>query len=438
MMYTSLLIVEDDALLAESIKSFAEDTFDKVLTAKNIQEAQRLIIAHNPHVILLDNRLPDGHAINYIKTFKEISPLSEIIVMTAYGDSNTIVKSIKLGAFHYIPKPFEVDELLNLLKRALEQVKNHLSQYPNIELIGNSPPMVKIKEIINRIKDFDIPVLITGETGTGKEMVAKMIHYTSKKKYLPFIAVNCSAIPHELFESEMFGYEKGAFTGADKRKIGLLEEAGEGTLFLDEIGDMPLELQAKLLRVLEEKNFRRLGGIQDIPFKGRLIAATNKDLEDRVRKGEFRDDLFFRLNVINIKIPPLRNRKEDIPLLVEHFIDFYSHKYNKKITGVSPRLLEKLLGYDWPGNIRELKNIIERAVILSDKGILDIEDVIFPLKSRDEINIQKKLLSLKEVEKNHIVQVLKATRGNKSEAARLLGITRTTLRKKIKEYGIKV
>ena len=438
MMETSLLIVEDDDLLTLSIKSYAENIFEKVLTAKNLQDAQRLVIAHNPHVILLDNRLPDGYGINFIKTFKELSPLSEIIIMTAYGDSNTIVKSIKLGAFHYIAKPFEVDELLNLLKKALEQVKSHLSQYPQIEFIGNSPLILKIKEIIHRVKDFDIPVLITGETGTGKELVAKLIHYSSKRKYMPFVAVNCSAIPHELFESEMFGYEKGAFTGAERRKIGLLEEAGEGTLFLDEIGDMPLDLQAKLLRVLEEKNFRRLGSTQDIPFKARLIAATNKDLEEKVQKGEFRDDLFFRLNVINIKIPPLRERKEDIPLLVEYFVDLYSRKYNKKIIGVSPALLERLVDYEWPGNIRELRNLIERAVILSDKRLLGIEDIIFPLKPKSEKLLNNKPLTLKEVEKNHIEQVLKVTQGNKSEAARLLGITRTTLRKKIKEYGIKV
>ncbi len=436
-MNSSLLIVEDDMLLINTLRTYAENIFAQVFVAHNAQMAQKIASAYEPYVILLDNKLPDGYGVDLIPLLKKISPKSEIILMTAYGDTDTIINSIKMGAFHYVSKPFEIEELLNLLKKALMHVKNKISQLPQIHFVGNSPAILKIRELISRVKDVDVPILITGETGTGKEMVAKLIHMTGSRKYQPFVAINCTAIPNELFESEIFGYEKGAFTGATTRKAGLLEEAGEGTLFLDEIGDMPLELQAKLLRVLEDRTFRRLGGTKLIPFKARLITATNKNLELLVKEGKFRDDFFFRINIIQLRIPPLRERKEDIPLLVKYYLNFYSQKYNKKIKGISPEAMNSLINYEWPGNIRELKNLIERAIILTNSDFLDFKSFSFSLKPLfTQIESKNELLTLEEVERNYIEQILRITRGNKSEAARILGITRTTLRSKIKKYHI--
>ena len=435
-----LLIVEDDRLLLTSLQSYAEDIFEEVYGAVTLEEARKLALVHSPHVILLDDRLPDGNGIDSIPLLKEIDPIAEIIVMTAYGDSKTIVDAIKSGAFHYIAKPFEVTEVLNLLKKAAKQVKLNLDRFANrdfeFEIIGNSDAIKKVKNLIEKVKDFDIPILITGETGTGKELVAKQIHFKSKRRSNPFVDVNCSAIPSELFESEVFGYEKGAFTGADKRKIGLMEEASEGTLFLDEIGDMPLPMQAKLLRVLEERKFRRLGGVKDIPFKARVIAATNKQLKKEIKKGLFRDDLYFRINVITIEIPPLRERKEDIPYLVEYFVDLYARKYRKKIKRISPELLKRFEEYSWPGNVRELRNLIERAVILSEGEEIKCNELfVFP-SSQEEEKHYSSVMSLKEVEKKHIKYILEYTGWNKSRAAKILGITRTTLRNKIREYNL--
>jgi len=432
-----LLIVEDDELLANSIAEYVKEMFDEVYLTKRIQDAKTMLIAHSPEIILLDNRLPDGDGLSVLGLFKEINPVSEIIIMTAYGDNKTIVESIKKGAFHYISKPFEIDEVINLLNKAREHVKTKIERFNldinNIELIGTSVYLRNIKEIIERIKDFDVPVLITGETGTGKEVVAKRIHYTSIRKHKPFVAVNCSTIPSELFESELFGYEKGAFTGAVSKRKGLFEEVEDGTLFLDEIGDMPLHMQTKILRVIEERRYRRIGGNGEIPFRGRVIAATNKNLREEIDKGSFREDLFFRLNVINIEIPPLRERKEDIVALVDYFVQIYSKRYHKNISKIEKCFYNRILAYDWPGNVRELKNVIERAVILSRGKKLDCESIYF---ENSRTKLYSPLMSLEDVEKVHIKNVLEHVNWNKSKAAKILGISRITLRNKIKKYEL--
>ncbi|MBF0467159.1 MAG: sigma-54-dependent Fis family transcriptional regulator, partial [Nitrospirae bacterium] len=373
--------------------------------------------------------------------------VTQVIVMTAYGTIEDAVETMKLGAFDYITKPFAIDEFLLLIERALEikrlreeniRLKKDLSKcYSAPNIIGESNEMKKIFSIISNISTLDTTVLILGESGTGKEIVATTIHYQSKRNERPLIKVNCAALPDGLIESELFGHEKGAFTGALKRKPGRFELANGGTIFLDEIGDISLLNQAKLLRVIQERQFERVGGTATMAVDVRIIAATNKNLQEEVKAGRFRKDLFYRLNVVPINMPPLRERKEDIPALLEFFMDKYRGKLSKKVS-FSKDAADMLLTYDYPGNVRELENIIERCVTLSTDVVIEKDEL--PSFIENGIYVAKScLLSdvAADAEKYHIIRVLKTTQGNKTKSAEILGISRKTLWEKMHAYGIK-
>lgn len=451
-MKKKLLVIDDEPLIRMSLSEGLKDETLDVITAQAGTEAIKLINSENFDFIITDLKLPDISGIDILKYVKNISPETSVIMMTAYGTSDTAVESIKMGAFDYITKPFSIEEIKILLKRAekltkLEEenvlLKKQLTKQANIEIVGISRPIVDIKNSILTIANNDSPVLITGETGSGKELIADAIHYFSRRKNAPYIKINCAAIPETLLESELFGYERGAFTGAFQQKKGKIELANSGTLFLDEIGDMPATLQAKLLRVLETKEIERLGGTNSQKLDLRIICATKKNLKEEIKLGNFREDLFYRVNVFSIHLPPLRERKEDIPLLAYHFLQLHSTATNKKITTISDKTLRILNSYTFPGNVRELNNIIERAVMLCSDGIIDTS--ILPhellMTSTEEIpckNNSKLKNILEECEKTTIIRVLKEAGGKKTEAAIRLGITRKTLWEKIKKHHIKL
>jgi two-component system response regulator AtoC len=397
-------------------------------------------------VVVTDVRLPDMDGFDIVREITRQGE-SQVIVMTAFGTIKDAVEAMKLGALEYITKPFSLDEFLLLVDRALELKRlkednirlrkdlNRCYRAPNI--VGESTAMKKVFSLVERISASDSTVLILGESGTGKELVATALHYQSHRKGKPLIKVNCAALPEGLIESELFGHEKGAFTGAMRRKPGRFELANEGTIFLDEIGDVPLSTQSKILRVIQERQFERIGGTATLTVDVRILAATNRNLEEEVRAGRFREDLFYRLNVIPLLLPPLRERREDIPGLIEFFMDKYRKKLSKNVR-LSGETVEALLAYDYPGNVRELENAIERCVTLSGSDVIGKEElpdtVAIPQQAADRL-----LLSdvAADAEKNHILEVLKTTRGGKTSAAKILGISRKTLWEKMNSYGIK-
>jgi two-component system response regulator AtoC len=397
-------------------------------------------------VVVTDVRLPDMDGFDIVREITRQGE-SQVIVMTAFGTIKDAVEAMKLGALEYITKPFSLDEFLLLVDRALELKRlkednirlrkdlNRCYRAPNI--VGESAAMKKVFSLVERISASDSTVLILGESGTGKELVATALHYQSHRKGKPLIKVNCAALPEGLIESELFGHEKGAFTGAMRRKPGRFELANEGTIFLDEIGDVPLSTQSKILRVIQERQFERIGGTATLTVDVRILAATNRNLEEEVRAGRFREDLFYRLNVIPLLLPPLRERREDIPGLIEFFMDKYRKKLSKNVR-LSGETVEALLAYDYPGNVRELENAIERCVTLSGSDVIGKEElpdtVAIPQQAADRL-----LLSdvAADAEKNHILEVLKTTRGGKTSAAKILGISRKTLWEKMNAYGIK-
>jgi two-component system response regulator AtoC len=397
-------------------------------------------------VVVTDVRLPDMDGFDIVREITRQGE-SQVIVMTAFGTIKDAVEAMKLGALEYITKPFSLDEFLLLVDRALELKRlkednirlrkdlNRCYRAPNI--VGESTAMKKVFSLVERISASDSTVLILGESGTGKELVATALHYQSHRKGKPLIKVNCAALPEGLIESELFGHEKGAFTGAMRRKPGRFELANEGTIFLDEIGDVPLSTQSKILRVIQERQFERIGGTATLTVDVRILAATNRNLEEEVRAGRFREDLFYRLNVIPLLLPPLRERREDIPGLIEFFMDKYRKKLSKNVR-LSGETVEALLAYDYPGNVRELENAIERCVTLSGSDVIGKEElpdtVAIPQQAADRL-----LLSdvAADAEKNHILEVLKTTRGGKTSAAKILGISRKTLWEKMNAYGIK-
>jgi DNA-binding NtrC family response regulator len=402
-------------------------------------------------LVLLDVRLPDMDGINVLKRIKEIDTDLMVIMMTAYSDVQTAVVAMKSGAYDYINKPFELDELKLMIQKAIETQslrnevrrlrKQHEKEDGHIQIYGNSPQIQNIKELIQMIAQTPrTSVLIQGESGTGKELAANAIHYNSKRAHRPLIKINCSAIPENLLETELFGYEKGAFTDAKATKKGLFELASGGTAFLDEIGDMNPYLQSKLLRVLETQTFMRVGGEREIHVDIRFIAATNKNLADMVNDGRFRKDLYYRLKVMVIDIPPLRERKEDILLLANLFIEEGNKELGKNIKEITPEAKDLLLDYGWPGNVREVRNIVERAMILCTADRILPENL--PIELREQPSAPWKLspdmeaYSLESMERRHISGVLMMTKGNKSKAARSLGISRSTLREKLKRYAI--
>ena len=441
-----ILVVDDEAIVRESLQDWLTDAGYQVLTAESGPKALEVIEMEKPGIMIADLVMPGMDGIELMKKAKALQPGLEVVIITAYASIPTAINAMKEGAYDYIEKPFCPERAELLVKKLAEHqelVEENLSLRQKLEdhyrfenIITKSPKMQRVIEVIKVVAKSNATVLITGESGTGKELVARAIHSQSNRHSKPFIAVSCAALPESLLESELFGHEKGSFTGAYAQKKGKFEFAEGGTLFLDEIGEMSANIQVHLLRVLEEKEFTRVGGNEPIKVDVRVISATNKDLRKAIEKQEFREDLYYRLNVVNIELPPLRERKEDIPILAEHFLNKFASENRKEVSGFSPEAMEFLLDYDWPGNIRELENAIERAVILAKDSIIVIDDLPQESLMLAYPNTPKK--SIKEVEKEHILKVLRNTGENYSEAARILGISRMTLYNKAKEYGFDV
>lgn len=447
-----LLIVDDEISICNSLRFALEDEYE-IYTAEDEESAMKIISSMDISIVLLDLRLGNTDGISLLKKIKSLSPRTAVLIMTAYGSIESSVEAIKSGAFYYITKPINIDELLLLLEKAREnialneKIQDLSSQiyqrntYYN--LIGNSKKMQEVYELIDRVKDIDSSVLITGESGTGKELVARAIHFQGKRKDKPFNVVNCSAIPANLLESELFGFKKGAFTGAYEDRKGIIELSEGGTLFLDEIGDLDISLQTKLLRVLQNKEVRPVGSVNDIKADVRFISATNRDLKEMVKANLFRKDLYYRLNVINIDMPPLRQRKEDIPKLVDHFIKKYNMMLNKNIRGITPEALEAIERYKFEGNVRELENTIERAVALTREDFISIKDLPKDYFDKDydvqqEDDVIKICIgeNMKSVEMKLIRHTLEKYNNNRKKTSEVLGISERALRYKIKEYNL--
>ncbi len=450
-MKPAILIVDDDEVMRQTLSDVFTKRDYEVFTADTGGESIAIIQGQLIDLVLLDIRLPDMDGITVLKKIKEIDTDLMVIMMTAYSDVQTAVTAMKAEAYDYINKPFELDELKLLIQKALETQslrnevrrlrRQHGNEDSHTQIYGNSPQIQNIRELIQMIAQTPrTSVLIQGESGTGKELAANAIHYGSKRASQPLLKINCGAIPENLLETELFGYEKGAFTDAKSTKKGLFELANGGTIFLDEIGDMNQYLQSKLLRVLETQSFMRVGGSREIHVDLRFIAASNKNLAEMVNQGQFRKDLYYRLKVMVLDLPPLRERSEDIPLLANLFMEEGNKELGKNIKGIMPEAKDLLLNYSWPGNIRELKNILERAMILSSTDMISSETLPIELRehrpSPRSIALKLNESSLEAMEKRHIFEVLSMMNGNKSRAARSLGISRSTLREKLKKYAI--
>ncbi|MEO0227092.1 MAG: sigma-54 dependent transcriptional regulator [candidate division WOR-3 bacterium] len=439
-----ILVCDDEESQRLLLAGFLRNKGFTVTTAASGKEAIELNRKMGFDLAILDLKMPEIDGIETMQKMKEIDPQTYFIILTGFGTVESAVRAMKLGAYDYLNKPINLEELelfINkikeeqITKQEIEDLKQEVRERFNFDsFIAESPRMKEIVELIPRVARADAPVLILGESGTGKELIARLIHESSLRKNNRFVPISCAALPETLIESELFGYERGAFSGAEKRKIGKFEMANQGTLFLDEIGDLPIIVQVKLLRVLQEFTFERLGSNLPIKVDVRLICATNQDLKKKIQNGTFREDLFYRLNVITIELPPLRERKEDIKPLAEFFLKKYTTKIGKKIEGISREALNKMMRYHWPGNVRELENVIQRAMVLTRSEWIEAKDIL--LKS-EESAILTEAESLAEVEKEHIVRILHKTKWNISLAAQRLGIHRNTLRLKIKEYGIK-
>ena len=440
-----ILVVDDEQIVRESLANWLKEDGYQVELAESGPQALERIQSASFHIVLLDLKMPEMNGIQVLQEIKRNFSDIEVIIMTAYGSIHTAVEAIKEGAFDYIVKPFDPEEVGLLIRKILDHknlvLENILlrqkleEKYEFEDLIGKSAVMQNLFGLIRNVAPTQATVLITGESGTGKELVAKAIHTLSPRRYQPFIALSCGALPDTLLESELFGYEKGAFTGAVHTKKGRFELADGGTLFLDEIGEISLKTQIDLLRVLQEKEFRRLGGTEVIKVDVRIISATNRDLAEAIRQGIFRSDLFYRLNVVSIPLPPLRDRKEDIPLLAKHFLKRYSIEINKKVDRLEPRALESLMNYNWPGNVRELENAVERGVVISQSRELTEKDFAF-LQSGPAPLSEGGIKNLQELERLHVLKVLEENHWNISKSASELGIDRVTLYNKIKKYGL--
>lgn len=439
----SILIVDDEKGVGDFLTIVLKKQGYEAFYASSGKEALKLCKERSFDLALVDIKMPVMDGIEFLKEAKRLNPSLIFIMITAYPSIETAVEAMKEEAFDYITKPFNVNELQRIIKRALEQQKPS-EQVIKIEgIVTQSPAMYKILNMLPKIASAEANVLIMGESGTGKELIARAIHNLSPKRDRPFIAVNCAGIPETLLESELFGYKKGAFTGALCDKMGLFKAADGGTIFLDEIGELSPTLQVKILRVVEEKSFKPIGDTKDIKVDVRIISATNKDLEKEVIEGNFREDLYYRLNVIPIRVPPLRERKEDIPVLVEYFLKKYSKKFKKEIRKVSSSALELLTSYDFPGNVRELENIIERCVALETSNIILPESLMLSnfKKGRPKkdyippggLDLQKKI---EEVEKDFLIKALEEARGVKKKAAELLNLSFRSFRYKLKKYKI--
>jgi len=448
-----ILIVEDERSQREMLRDFLTKEGHRVIEAKNGEEAMNLVRGKSLDLALIDFRMPGLNGLEVLKEAKGINPELDVIMVTAYGTVETAVDAMKAGAMDYITKPIDLEELLLLIERAAqhrtlvrenEMLRRQLHEkgITQEQIVFKSVKMAELINLTGRVADSKASVLIQGESGTGKELFARLIHTLSPRSHKPLITVNCGALHESLIESELFGHEKGAFTGAQQRRIGRFEQADGGSLFLDEIGELSPVVQVKLLRFLQEGEYQRVGGNQTLQADVRTISATNRDAEEEVRKGGFREDLFFRLNVITMKIPPLRERREDIPVLVDHFLRSYARENRKKVEGISREAKDLLMKYDYPGNVRELENIMERAVVICRGSLISTEDLPFksaelkpvPAAEEKEVTLRKNIETL---EQRLIAQALEEAEGNQSRAAAALGLSERMLRYKLKKYGLK-
>ena len=461
-----ILIVDDEKNIVSSFKKILEDEGHDAFVASSAEEALKTAKSNIMDLVVMDIRMPEMSGLEAFSKFKEIDSKLPIIIMTAFGTTDTAIEAMRLGAYEYIIKPFDIPQMKKLIEKALDAGRLMRTEvtYKAEEdakgdrIIGSSGKMQQIYKLIGQVAASDVAILLRGESGTGKELVARAIYHYSKRKDKPFLIMNSAAIPDTLLESELFGCEKGAFTDARERRIGKLEQCDGGTLFLDEVGDMPASTQAKMLRVLEDKSFERLGGNTTIKVNVRLITATNKNLERLIKEDKFREDLYYRLNAITISIPPLRERKEDITQLAQYFLIKYSKELNKEMNKISPEALSVLQNYEWPGNVRELENVIKKAVVLGHGKYLLPEYVAVSEalsggsdNLEDELrNVLTKIIEAKgklsgdslyedviqNIEKQLIIAILKKIKGNQTQAAKLLGISRPTLKDKIEKLGV--
>ena len=439
-----IIVVDDELSIRESLKGWLQQDGYQVETAAGGPEALAKNAANRFDIMLIDVKMPEMDGLTLLKKIKEIDSDIAIVMMTAHGAIRDAIEAIKLGAYDYLLKPFELEELSFTIEKLVQMqtlamenliLKDRVASMTLFEnLVGQSPSMLKLFEAIVDVAKSDATVLVTGETGTGKELVARAIHTQSPRCYAPFIALNCGAFTDQLLESELFGHEKGAFTDAKNTKKGRLEMANAGTLFLDEVGDISMKMQIDLLRVLETREFSRVGGTATLHSDFRVIAATNQDLEEAIRAKTFRQDLFYRLNVVHLQVPPLRERPDDIPLLAQHFLWRYAVETNKKIDSIQPEAMEVMRRYPYPGNVRELENAIERAVVVGKSRQIQLSDLPFAIAKGDAAEMEK--LSLEEMERQHIARVLAIEDGNRSNAAKILRINRSTLYDKIKKYRL--
>ncbi len=449
-----VLVVDDEQMIRWSAEQTLRAAGCEVAVAASAGEALEVFERWSPQVVFLDLRLPDGDGMDVLRQIKEESgPATAVVVMTAFGEVRTAVEAMRLGAYDYLKKPFDFDELEVIVRKALEDTRlkrevgdlqeERKKAYGPESIVGQSEPMRRVMSLVDKVAATDsATVLVQGENGTGKDLIARVIHYRSPRADGPFIDVSCTAVPDTLLESELFGHERGAFTDARSAKRGLIELADGGTLFLDEIGDMPLVSQAKLLKVIETKRFKRLGGTVDRVADIRIIAATNKDLEAAVRDGQFREDLYYRLKVVPIALPPLRERKEDIPLLLEYYVRKYNAEFRKRFRGVSEAALRLLMAYSWPGNVRELRNLVERILILESGEMILPEHLPpeiaqpAPTSAPPRFRLPPTGISLEEVERDFVRQALELAGGNQTRAAQLLNVSRDALRYRMQKFGL--
>ncbi len=452
----TILVADDDASIRSLLKQLLSDEGYSVVEATTGTEVVEKVKETNPDLVIMDVRMPELDGIEALSKLKMSSPKTSVLIMTAFGSSNNAIRAMELGAFDYITKPFELDKISHTVKRVIEYrdltsevqvLRDEISSLVQTErIVGNSPAMQEVYKTVGKVAKADATVLITGESGTGKELVAEALHYNSNRRSGPIVKVSCAALPETLLEAELFGHEKGSFTGAMTQRRGRFEMADKGTIFLDEIGEMSLPTQTKLLRVLQERKIERIGSSLPIKVDIRIICATNKDLQRQVEQQKFRDDLYYRLNVINIHMPPLRDRKEDIPALVEHFLAKHRYSATAQPAAISEEALKRLMEYDWPGNVRELENVVERAVVLSRGQIITSRELPFGEHDAgdheedggDEVSVEKSFFkkSVAQFEKDLIMKALRDANGNRSKAAEMLGIYRRLLYAKIKEYGL--
>ena len=449
----SILIVDDEDAQRSILKGYLEKKGYKIYSASSGTEGIKAVQNNLIDIVLSDFKMPDKTGLEVLEEVKKINPEISFVILTAYGTIEDAVKAMRLGAFDYISKPVDLDELDLMIERIIEHnnlkseiqiLKNQLKEKFKIDsFISHSAKMEEVLSVAARAADSKATILITGESGTGKEVLAKSIHYVSPRKEKPFIAVNIPALPETLLESELFGHEKGAFTGADKAKKGRFELADGGTIFLDEIGDIPINLQVKLLRVLQEHQIERVGATENINIDVRIIAATHQNLEEKIKDGSFREDLYYRLNIVSLHIPPLRERREDILPLIEYFTEKYSKENNRKTLTLSKEAVDSLIKYNFQGNVRELENIIERAVVLCRSEAItlnDLPNVVKGFKAEKEIQqieVGSLIDQVEELEKKLIFDALSSANGNQSQAGRMLGLTERNLRYKMQKYGIK-